>query len=170
MTRPRMEDYAYLDAHALWLAHATPADLRCLSGFTGRIDRQWTDAAGRRRTNYFEITLAPCRYGGVRAFFFCPAENCERRCTRLYAVGERWLCRKCHGLSYQTQRLHKARRLIYRKHKVLRRVGGVGPGGYPMDKPKGMHERTYYRLWEEADDFERKAFRHFALRRGWVVE
>lgn len=166
MTRPLVESLRYLDAHVLWRAHGAPDGTQRDAGYA-RIDMDWTDDRGRRRTNYFELDLSPCRYGGLRAYFLCPAEACGRRCVRLYTINGHWLCRQCHGLAYQTQRLHKARRLIYRKHKVLSRVGGVGAGGYPKDKPKGMHERTYYRLWEKADDFEAKAFRHFVLQHGW---
>lgn len=167
MARPLIDELHHLDAHALWRAHATPADLGADAGYRARIDMDWKDAAGRRRTNYFEIDLSPCRYGGLRAYFFCPAEACERRCTRLYNAAGHWLCRQCHGLAYRSQRLHKARRLIYRRHKLLRRIGGVDNVGWVKPRPKGMWERTYLDLQVEADTLQEEAFSHFMMERGF---
>lgn len=160
MARPLIDDFRYLDAHALWRAHATPADLQVDAGCLVRFDMNWRDAVGQRRTNYFEMDLKPCRYGGVRAYFVCPAEACERRCVRLYNVASHWLCRRCHGFAYYTQRLHTPRRLLQRKRKVLSRVG-VDAIGWIKDRPKGMHESTYYRIWKEADDLGDRADRAF---------
>lgn len=166
MGKELIEDCVYLDAHAIWRGHSMPVYRRRYAGYTARLDMDWQDAAGRRRTNYFELYLASCRYGGVRAYFVCPAEVCSRHCTRLYNIDGHWLCRQCHGLAYQTQRLHKTRRLIYRRHKILNRIGGVDNVGCVKPRPKGMHERTYYRLWEEADNYQDMAFSHFVTERG----
>lgn len=158
MARTLVEDVGFLDAHAVWRATASSRDLMSEAGSTVRLDRNWIDASGRRRTNYFEMDLAACRYGGVRAYFLCPAETCGRRCTRLYCIDEHWLCRRCHGLAYQTQRLHKARRMLLRSRKMRARIGGTDASGCMNPRPKGMWEKKYYRVWIEADHLADRAF------------
>ena len=61
---------------------------------------------GTRRTTWggFALTTTTPRFGGFRYWFLCP--RCGRRAGKLYHV-ERWACRRCHNLAYQSQRLSK---------------------------------------------------------------
>lgn len=51
-----------------------------------------------------ELTGSPTSFGGRRVWFFCP--GCDRRVRILYLppFGPQFLCRSCHGLTYQSQR------------------------------------------------------------------
>lgn len=159
MAKLLIEETRSLDAHALLLAHSNQQErLGLAAGQEARIEMDWRDAAGRRRTCYFELDLLGCQYGGVRAYFTCPAEACQRRCAKLYEVAEHWLCRQCHGLAYATQRLHKFRRMMARSRKMLARIGGTDASGCVNPRPKGMHEKKYYRVWIEADHLQDRAF------------
>ena len=70
---------------------------------------------GTRRTTWggFALTSTTPRFGGLRYWFLCP--RCGRRVGKLYHV-ERWACRRCHNLAYQSQR--HSRHLS--KHPLLR--------------------------------------------------
>lgn len=56
--------------------------------------------------NYLiRVTATSPNYGGVRFWWLCPA--CSRRCGTLYGSG-RYLCRQCHGLTYEScQKSHE---------------------------------------------------------------
>ena len=58
---------------------------------------------GTRRTTWggFALTTTKPRFGGLRYWFMCP--RCGRRVGKLYHA-ERWACRRCHHLTYQSQR------------------------------------------------------------------
>ena len=61
---------------------------------------------GTQRTTWggFALTTTTPRFGGLRYWLLCP--RCGRRVGKLYLV-DRWACRRCHNLSYQSQRLSK---------------------------------------------------------------
>lgn len=46
----------------------------------------------------FELLKTPCRYGGFRHWFMCPA--CEKRKGKLYRHQGAWKCRTCADLTY----------------------------------------------------------------------
>lgn len=48
------------------------------------------------------LDATSCHFGGWRWWFLCPAV-CYRRVAILYFDGERFACRKCHGLAYASQ-------------------------------------------------------------------
>jgi len=45
----------------------------------------------------------PCRLGGSRPWFLCPARRCGRRVAILYG-GTIFACRRCHHLAYDSSR------------------------------------------------------------------
>ena len=91
-------------------------------------------------------------YGGERAWFICP--NCARRCGKLYG-GSRFCCRKCWGLTYESQREQRHHRLLRRAQGLRMRLGGSPSMADPFPrKPKGMHWRTYERLRRQHDALE----------------
>ncbi len=71
-----------------------------------------TDALGREhRLNISKVgvTSTPCRFGNQRWWFICPSSACGRRVAKLYfPPGEnQYLCRHCHGLSYEARQKHR---------------------------------------------------------------
>jgi hypothetical protein len=91
-------------------------------------------------------------YGGRRPWFLCP--RCWRRCAKLYG-GARFYCRKCWGLTYQSQREDRSDRLMRRARAIRMRLGGSADmTEFFPPKPKRMHWRTYSRLYQEAKTLE----------------
>lgn len=45
-----------------------------------------------------------CRYGGFRWWFRCPNTKCNKRVRILYCHGDYFVCRKCSGLWYDSQK------------------------------------------------------------------
>jgi hypothetical protein len=63
------------------------------------------------------LTTTPLPWGGVRWGFLCPAQNCGRRCRKLYLPngGRYFACRLCYRLTYPSaQESHRLDRLIRR--------------------------------------------------------
>lgn len=118
---------------------------------------------GQLRREIVEIERVPCRLGGTRPWFRCPA--CGRRCGALYATSTRFRCRVCADLQYPSTRESPGDRKIARADKIRRQLGwfpGVGLGH--GDKPKGMHWRTYERLVREHDLLAHAGWSEFATR------
>ena len=66
----------------------------------------------------------------------------------LYGPGRYFLCRHCYDLSYQSQRDTKMYWALHRAQDIRRRLGGSANMMEPFpEKPKGMHWRTYERLF-----------------------
>lgn len=96
------------------------------------------------------ILFSTCNYGGYRAWFKCP--ECGRRISVLYASMGRYACRKCWKLPYQSQSRGYINRLFDKVFKIESKIGGQHG-----DKPKGMHWKTYFRLWGTALNLREKA-------------
>jgi hypothetical protein len=108
------------------------------------------DAEGEHVRQPVELGWTSCNFGGERPWFLCPGIGCGRRVAVLHAAGKYFLCRHCYGLSYESQREDKAHRALRRAQKIRERLGGGASmlEPFPM-KPKGMHWRTYERLFRE---------------------
>ena len=92
------------------------------------------------------VEWTACNYGGLRAWFRCPADGCGRRVAILYG-GTIFACRHCYRLAYHCQRENLGDRATRRADKIRDRLKWE-PGilnGHGI-KPKGMHMRTYTRL------------------------
>ena len=102
---------------------------------------RWVDAISGEPD--IEWTRLPS--GGERPWFFCPA--CGRRCGILYSIRSRLLCRKCGGLSYESQSEPSHYRALRKAQKIRVRLGGSANMTKPFPgKPRYMHQRTYLRL------------------------
>jgi hypothetical protein len=113
-------------------------------------DSEWEDI---RETVSLDWT--PCNFGGERPWFICPGAGCGRRVTMLYGPGKYFLCRHCYDLTYQSQRDNKMYRALHRAQNIRERLGGSANMTEPFpEKPKGMHWRTYERLWWEHHEAE----------------
>ena len=101
---------------------------------------------GEKWTVWLEWT--PCNYGGARAWFLCPA--CGRRVAILYGTGA-FACRHCHQLAYDSEHDSGWHRSLRRARAARMKIGGSRNLTEPLpERPKGMHQRTYSRLYVEA--------------------
>ncbi len=101
------------------------------------------------------IIRIPCRFGGSRPYFICPGlgsgDTCGLRVLKLYNGGKYFLCRHCYGLAYASQKESGWERALRRGDKIRMRLGGKpGLGSEFPPRPKGMWNRTYQRLRQEA--------------------
>ena len=113
-------------------------------------------------------------FGGLRWWFTCPLVAatglCRRRCEKLYIPpgGRFYGCRVCYDLSYASRREDRAYRMLRKANKI--RFGKLGGGDEPTDfappKPKGMHWRTYERLWREEQTLRDGSLTVFAADHG----
>jgi hypothetical protein len=88
-----------------------------------------------------------CNYGGSRAWFVCP--TCRQRVAILY--GAAFACRECLRLAYDSQQDSGWNRSLRRSRTTRMRLGGSSNLAEPLPgKPKGMHWRTYRRLYLQA--------------------
>jgi hypothetical protein len=91
-----------------------------------------------------------CHYGGHRVWFRCP--QCARRIAILYGAGRYFLCRHCYNLTYSCQREGQIGRLIRKAQKLRKKLGSSGNLAEPIwEKPKNMHNKTFFRLSTEAE-------------------
>jgi hypothetical protein len=94
------------------------------------------------------LEWTPCNFGGERPWFVCPEAVCGRRVAVLYGPGRYFLCRHCYDLSYRSQREDSMYGALRRAQKIRERLGGSANMTEPFpEKPKGMHWKTYERLW-----------------------
>ena len=110
-------------------------------------------------TETVALTWTSCLYGGQRPWFRCPGvsdgASCDRRVAKLYLRGPYFLCRHCQGLTYSSKRVTVDDRPITRAQKIRMRLGGSANLLEPFpSRPKGMHWRTYWRLWHKAQKAE----------------
>ncbi|BEQ14433.1 hypothetical protein FAK_14990 [Desulfoferula mesophila] len=94
-------------------------------------------------------------FGGVRWWFTCP--RCGRRAAKLHLPpgGDLFLCRRCWGLSYESQRESPMFRALSQAQKIRSSLGGSTDTTAPFPpRPKGMHRRTYRSLRKKARRYE----------------
>lgn len=112
-----------------------------------------TDNATQQQTKHsypVQLSRSACHFGGSRSWLVCPRVGCGRRVASLYSVGGLFFCRHCHQLGYESQQVARWDRLTLKADKIRDRLkweAGILNGvGW---KPKGMHWRTYWRLYAE---------------------
>jgi hypothetical protein len=108
---------------------------------------------------YVKVDSTPCTFGGQRYWFRCPSAGCARRAAKLYLdEGERFACRNCCRLVYESQREPKDIRAIRRAERLRERLGwrpGILNGHGSI--PAGMHGQTYWQLVGLHDKYLRRA-------------
>jgi hypothetical protein len=110
------------------------------------------------------VGWTPCNYGGTRPWFHCPVVGCGRRVAILYGSGI-FACRHCHQLAYESQRETAYSRALSRAQAIREKLGGSACIADPFpSKPKGMHWRTYERLWMNAEEAESQSWPPWMLR------
>jgi hypothetical protein len=111
-----------------------------------------------------QIVSTPCRFGGRRWWWLCPATG--RRCAKLYLPngGTLFLSRGpgAYRLAYVSQNGSAMDRSHGRLARLHRKLGGdYGHCDDPLPaRPKWMRRRTYERLWAE---WETTLDRHEAI-------
>lgn len=94
------------------------------------------------------VVITKCNYGGERHWFLCPLSTCQRRSKKLYLHNQKaFLCRKCLNLAYTTQNRSAVDRIIDKKWRLIEKYGGSSE--YSVQKPKGMHQKTFNRIRDE---------------------
>jgi hypothetical protein len=101
------------------------------------------------------LSWTACNFGGERPWFICPGAGCGRRVAVLYGPGRYFLCRHCYDLVYESQQEDGMNRALRRAQAIRERLGGSTTmmESFP-EKPRGMHQGTYMRLFWEHDDAE----------------
>ena len=120
------------------------------------------------------IVRVPCRFGGTRPYFICPAVvngvTCGRRVAKLYGPGRYFLCRHCYGLAYASQSEGAWDRALRRANTIRMRLGGDPGVAAPFpERPKGMWRRTYDRLLDEYNDAKMRANEGFLIHAGRLL-
>ncbi len=123
------------------------------------------DAEPVRSTVHLE--RCPCRFGGTRAFFRCPA--CQRRTLRLAVLKRGMLCGTCGRITWASRRETQTRRLIRKGNKIAARMG-MDYFADPPKRPPHMRPETYARLLTELQpiraEIERRVARRMAKAKG----
>ena len=113
-----------------------------------------------RLEEFVPFTYTATQFGGRRRWLSCP--RCRRRCRILYRA-QRFRCRKCLGLVYESTQQSWHQRMLDQADKLSFRVAGAAAAVYDRDdfpeKPKRMRWTTYRRL-------EQRYFRYMA---AWAV-
>ncbi|MRD49605.1 hypothetical protein GHT07_20225 [Caenimonas koreensis DSM 17982] len=118
----------------------------------------YTFGAGNDKRNVAErvnVVCTPCAYGGSRQWFACP--RCARRVAVLYLRGGYFGCRLCKRVAYSSQSEDDLDRLWRRQHKIERRLDDH------WQRPKGMRQQTYDRLFAELLECEERREGAFAM-------
>lgn len=123
---------------------------------SGKLELRDATAIGSRhpdaQAQTIELYDQSRKVGGKARMFLCPSCGAPRQ--HLYLARNRFICRKCAGLTYKVQREREVDRAFRRWDKASNQLGGVSWEGLcGLNRPKGMHRRTYdahcKRLWAE---------------------
>ncbi len=109
-----------------------------------------------QRINYVVcLTWVNCHLGGQRPWFICPLKPCGRRVAILYG-GPIFVCRHCLNLVYQCQRETIIDRAFRGARKIHHKLNWTDSLLDCLeDKPKGMHWRTFIKLCEKYETYQR---------------
>lgn len=120
------------------------------------VDKWHVDIEFRRGARQrIKVVWTPCGLGGFRPWYKC--RDCDRRVGKLYNSGASLNCRECNELWYSSQRRGAKSRIYLQALKLRLRLNGIASLEEPIPpRPKGMHERTYQRLRQKLEDWERQ--------------
>jgi len=105
---------------------------------------------GRDIENILAIVKTPCYFGGVRWWFKCP--KCGERYAKLFFNKRNgfYACRNCVGVTYYSQCEDSMDRAWRKQIKLEKRLGRY------LMKPKGMHQSTHTRIFNQIRECERQ--------------
>ena len=106
----------------------------------------------------------PCHFGGSRKWFVC--HECKNKVSKLRFFGMSFICGKCVGLGYKSQRINRVGRLQNRAAKIKDELGMDMPASLcrfvkDFDRPKGMHWSTFKRQQIRANNYLIEAIRYW---------
>jgi len=140
---------------------------------TGNPDNMWmrvhytATIRGEKHDMDYKITITTTEphYGGRRFWFICP--HTGARAAVLYCPpGSKWFAsRKAYNLKYFSQSESPDHRAISRMWRLKKKLGGEN---FPR-RPKGMHRKTYDRLFDEIIQAERVCDMHYIRRFGYLI-
>jgi hypothetical protein len=116
----------------------------------GYVQLRWTSTNQRsgekhRRENRIALTTSPQPFGGRRWFFVCPRTSENVTKLHLPSGADTFASRKAYRLGYRSQRESPRDRSLSRAFALRAKIGGKGGIYTRIEKPKGMHARTFKR-------------------------
>jgi len=138
-----------------------------------RLVYTWTPYSGDAQSFDYPVWVerTPCHYGGSRPWWLCP--RCHSRRGLIYGVARdgRFGCRECMRLGYSSETEDVVSRLWRKQRKLEAKLEEN------YRKPKGMHSRTYQRIFAKIDEVEERKDAAFCLgalaflrRRGMTLD
>lgn len=120
---------------------------------SGHIRLHWTSTnrwSGEKRQceNQITLTTRPQPFGGLRWFFICPGTGKCAAKLHLPSGAYTFASRKAYRLGYRSQRETPRDRSLSRAFALRDKIGGKGGIGDYIEKPKGMHRRSFERAME----------------------
>ncbi len=99
-----------------------------------------------------QVITTPANFGGHRFWFICPVTF--KKASVLYSSSryQKFVSRHAIGLLYESQSENYGNRLITKKEKIEKKLGGENC----YKKPKGMHQRTYDKSLNQFFSLEEK--------------
>jgi hypothetical protein len=121
---------------------------------SGHVRLHWTSTdrrtgETRQCENRLTLTTRPQPFGGRRWFFVCPRTRENATKLHLPSGAYTFACRKAYRLGYRSQRETPSYRSLSRALALRGKIGGKGGTGDYIEKPKGMHARTFERAMEK---------------------
>jgi hypothetical protein len=123
---------------------------------------QWTGET-RQCENRITLTTSPQPFGGWRWFFICPRTGKNAAKLHLPSGAHTFASRKAYRLGYQCQRETPHDRALSRAFALRRKIGADGGIDDYIEKPKGMHWRTFDRAMEKISRAEGVVDAHTVL-------
>jgi hypothetical protein len=117
---------------------------------SGYVQLRWTSTnqrSGEKSPRENRITLTTSRqpFGGRRWFFICPRTGHNATKLHLPPGADAFASRKAYGLGYRSQRESPRDRSLTRAFALRGKIGGKGGICTSIERPKGMHARTFKR-------------------------
>jgi hypothetical protein len=115
---------------------------------SGYVQLRWTSTDQRSgekrpRENRISLTTSPQPFGGRRWFFVCPRTGENAMKLHLPSGADTFASRKAYRLGYRSQRESPRDRSLSRAFALRAKIGGKGGICDRIEKPKGMHTRTF---------------------------
>lgn len=117
----------------------------CMTGLIKAFDLHISVDIGSN-THWLYLTQTPCHLGGHRRWFIC--STCQNRMAVLYLRKNRFGCRTCQKISYQSQSGDAEDRLVWRYHALSDKLFNW------KFRKSARYDRTYNKFLDVAWQFE----------------